>query len=61
MTELASERSREIEAELLKHSTPARYICFIKNKNYQCVLNTLSANKMPLRRTRVNFHNVGTF
>ena len=61
MTELTSERSREIEAELLENSRPASYICFIKNTNYQCVLHTLSANKMPLRRARVNFHHGGTF
>ena len=60
MTDQTSKRSRELEAELYACSIVARCIRFV-NGDYKSVLNTLSANKMPLRRATVNFHNDGTF
>lgn len=60
MTDQTSKRSREIEAELFACSTEARFIRFV-NGDYKSVLDTLNANKMPLRRATVNFHNDGTF
>ena len=60
MTDQTSKRSCEIEAELYACSDEARFIRFV-NGDYKSVLDTLNANKMPLRRATVNFHNDGTF
>ena len=59
MTEVKSERSREIEAELHERSETAHLIRFVED--HQTSLALLKGNKMPLRTAKVTFNTNGTF